>query len=452
VSEADQSTLIRFICVSPAAKAAGVILPGLVPVAAERDGTADALPVYSDHWVSNVFSRTGFLSTLNDVVGFTPKVNFNAGVVAAGEAQIESTVTGNTSSLVTSDPTVALTDQSQVYLPTNNALSEAGHVIMYLNEMGQGVQHIASRCSDIVTLISRIKFYHAVTGSAFTFLNIPRSYYGRLSVDDLCKAADPPLPTAAAAALLETLAASNVVVGGSCNLDVTDGQVRAAIAAVAPSDLCSVLKGSEAALVAVVKKSRYSNLYSLLRENLSEAQYINIVRNKILVDIQGKDVLYQIFSGNVLQRVPGQESPFVEFIQRVCDKKGKSIRPGCGGFGIRNFLTLFLSIEVSKAMSKLSAAAETGDQKTAEYQQKRVDLFTEQLNVSNPILTRISDAMTAEGEAKKELEQATTAEGRLKIQERVAHFRELKEGGNKDLMALSSSCNDKMRAMRLQQE
>ena len=26
------------------------------------------------------------------------------------------------------------------------------------------------------------------------------------------------------------------------------------------------------------------------------------------------------------------------------------IRPGCGGFGIRNFLTLFLSIEVSKAM------------------------------------------------------------------------------------------------------
>lgn len=32
--------------------------------------------------------------------------------------------------------------------------------------------------------------------------------------------------------------------------------------------------------------------------------------------------------------------------------------PGCGGFGIRNFLTLFLSIEVSKAMSQYEKAVE----------------------------------------------------------------------------------------------
>ena len=32
------------------------------------------------------------------------------------------------------------------------------------------------------------------------------------------------------------------------------------------------------------------------------------------------------------------------------------IRPGCGGFGIRNFLTLFLSIEVSKAMRSEQSA------------------------------------------------------------------------------------------------
>jgi hypothetical protein len=38
-------------------------------------------------------------------------VDFNAGVVAAGEAQIESTVTGNASTLVTADPSVALADQ-----------------------------------------------------------------------------------------------------------------------------------------------------------------------------------------------------------------------------------------------------------------------------------------------------------------------------------------------------
>jgi hypothetical protein len=46
--------------------------------------------------------------------------------VAAGEAQIESTVTGNTSTVVVSDTTAALKDQSQVYLPINNALSQVG--------------------------------------------------------------------------------------------------------------------------------------------------------------------------------------------------------------------------------------------------------------------------------------------------------------------------------------
>ena len=38
---------------------------------------------YSDHWVSNVVDRRGFLDTLEDTLGFVPKVDFNAGVVAA---------------------------------------------------------------------------------------------------------------------------------------------------------------------------------------------------------------------------------------------------------------------------------------------------------------------------------------------------------------------------------
>lgn len=54
------------------------------------------------------------------------KVDFNAGVVAAGEAQIESTVTGNSSSMTTGDKDLALQDQSQIYLPINNALTEIG--------------------------------------------------------------------------------------------------------------------------------------------------------------------------------------------------------------------------------------------------------------------------------------------------------------------------------------
>ena len=38
------------------------MLPGLVDVNAKFDGTT--IPAYSDHWVSNVFDREGFLTIL----------------------------------------------------------------------------------------------------------------------------------------------------------------------------------------------------------------------------------------------------------------------------------------------------------------------------------------------------------------------------------------------------
>ena len=125
------------------------VLPGLTKINSTFDSMSR--PAYCDHWVSNVYSRTDFWNTLGDVLGFTCKVreqeqsrtsipirpytptdlvtlqaDFNAGVVAAGEAQIESTVIGNSSPFETSDTSEALTDQSQVYLPINNALSEVG--------------------------------------------------------------------------------------------------------------------------------------------------------------------------------------------------------------------------------------------------------------------------------------------------------------------------------------
>ena len=135
---------------------------------------------YCDHWVSNVVSRTGFIDTLEDVLQFTPKVDFNAGVVAAGEAQIESTVTGNDSPLSTTEMERALRDQSQVYLPINNALSEVGHVHGFLEEIGQGIQHVASRVNDLPSFVQRGNDYRKITGEGLTFLNIPRSYYGVL--------------------------------------------------------------------------------------------------------------------------------------------------------------------------------------------------------------------------------------------------------------------------------
>lgn len=138
------------------------VLLGLSPCDAVFEDSSMA--AYCDHWVSNVFDRTEFLDTLRDTLGFTPKVDFNAGVVAAGEAQIESTVTGNTSTRVTESKEAALRDQSQVYLPINNALSPVGHVHGFLQELGQGVQHVASRVENLVDFVQRGNEYREITG------------------------------------------------------------------------------------------------------------------------------------------------------------------------------------------------------------------------------------------------------------------------------------------------
>ena len=145
------------------------------------------------------------------------------------------------------------------------------------------------------------------------------------------------------------------------------------------------------------------------KDHLSEETYVSIVRNQILVDVQGEDLLFQIFTSNILQRKSGDAAPFFEFIQRVCSERigpdgcPRKIKPGCGGFGIRNFLTLFLSIEVTKAMLEASCARANADAAGYAYAQRKVDIFTEQLNESNPLLTEISDAMTKEGAARERI-------------------------------------------------
>merc|ERR1711920_362158 len=124
----------------------------------------------------------------------------------------------------------------------------------------------------------------------------------------------------------------------------------------------------------------------------------------------------QIFTSTVMQRKPGQEAPFLELIQRICSEKTdavtgkpKALKAGCGGFGIRNFLTLFLSIEVSKATKGRADSLDAGNAEAAEYYGRMVAAFTSQLEESNPILTAISDAMTAEGDALERGDAATAA-------------------------------------------
>jgi hypothetical protein len=160
---ADYGTILRFVQFSaptPTDEPSCTLL-GLTPSAAQFDDLS--MPAFCDHWVSNVFDRTEFLDTLRDTLGFTPKVDFNAGVVAAGEAQIESTVTGNNVSATAETKVDALRDQSQVYLPINNALSSVGHVHGFLQELGQGVQHIASRVENIVDFVQRCNDWRDMT-------------------------------------------------------------------------------------------------------------------------------------------------------------------------------------------------------------------------------------------------------------------------------------------------
>ena len=276
-SPADKGTMLRFVEAAPAP----MPLPGFVSVDASFDGTS--LPAYCDHWVSNVISRTGFLSTLEDTLGFTPKVDFNAGVVAAGEAQIESTVTGNNAPPLSNSGDFGLSDQSQVYLPINNALSPVGHVHGFIKEIGQGVQHVASRVGDLITLIQRANDYRKVTGEGLSFLGIPRSYYGVLSEQLLhtTLAGEPLLDAVAAAECFQHCEQAGIctVAAGETDLDLTRDTLRAKLEGWSAGKDVGVVD----AVVEVIMRSRYVNLYGLLREHMSEASYVHIVKNKVRV-------------------------------------------------------------------------------------------------------------------------------------------------------------------------
>lgn len=153
----------------------------------------------------------------------------------------------------------------------------------------------------------------------------------------------------------------------------------------------------------------------------------------------------------MLQRHAGEEAPFLEFIQRVCseckDEGGcAKIKPGCGGFGIRNFLTLFLSIEVSKAMADVAQAKAEGNERKRVYAQQMVECFTAQLNEANPILTEISDAMTKEGNYRQQLLEKGT--DRPDMEKKIQQARERKEAGNRRLMECSAKYKKLMKTIR----
>ena len=111
-------------------------------------------------------------------------------------------------------------------------------------------------------------------------------------------------------------AAGHVDAAGAMSLEADEATLDTALAAVAAyRDAPAARRGM---VQRVLRRSCYVNIWKVMGSQLDEATYMSIVRNKILVDVQGEDVLMQIFTSVVLQRTPGAEAPFLEFIERVC--------------------------------------------------------------------------------------------------------------------------------------
>lgn len=172
-------------------------------------------------------------------------------------------------------------------------------------------------------------------------MKIPRSYYGILTSDYLAVTAG--ISEDLAIKLLQLCERKRIIsVDGAVDLDLEKDDIDQFLESSAVNWEAAhqrVYEEKKEAILAAVASSRYRNLYNLLHQHVSESTYMGIVRNKILVDIQGDDILYQIFTCNILQRDSEDEAPFLEFIQRVCseckDETGcpVKIQPGCGGFG-----------------------------------------------------------------------------------------------------------------------
>jgi len=174
--------------------------------------------------------------------------------------------------------------------------------------------------------------------------------------------------------IIGKLHSANLIdVGGIVKISITDDEIHNCL------NSCSLNEFTQP-ITDTIKKSRYINMYKLLKDRLSEKEYLRVAKNQVLIDIQGGDILYQIFTANILQVNHNEEAPFLEFIQRTCQPKDvhgrdKALRAGCGGFGIRNFLTLFLSIELTTAMNKLADAVKHSDEKKIEQFKKNDRYF-----------------------------------------------------------------------------
>lgn len=338
---------------------------------------------------------------------------------------------------------------------------------------------------NLVGFVEYCNHLRAITGEGFSFLDIPRSYYGVLTVDHLQK--ETAVSKDLAMRIVRVCEQANIMsMDGAVDLDLSIERLSTILDSMLGDwEDCLQQKASyeenRNSILTAIMSSRYCNMLNLLQGHVSESTYMGIVRNQVLVDVQGGNILYQIFTCKILHRRPAEEAPFLEFIQRVCSEcKGedgcpKKIKPGCGGFGyvlfvcshrhfafctcsgshkfhsIRNFLTLFLSIEVSKAIREVHGAQRKGEKANAIIAQCRVSCLTSQLNDSNPILSEISDSMTEESTYQMQMETAHSVGDQKMFTFWRARFEQAgrkKREANAKLMACSARYEKLMRSIR----
>ena len=100
------------------------------------------------------------------------------------------------------------------------------------------------------------------------------------------------------------------------------------------------------------------------------------------------------------------------------------------------FAFLVTNAQVSKAMLEFEEAQARSDAKAMDLANRKVELFTQQLDESNPVLTAISDCMTAEGELRAEAAATSDAKRQAELLAKAEVKRLEKEAGNLKLQVV----------------
>ena len=100
------------------------------------------------------------------------------------------------------------------------------------------------------------------------------------------------------------------------------------------------------------------------------------------------------------------------------------------------FVFSVTNAQVSKAMLEFEEAQTRSDAKAMDLANRKVELFTQQLDESNPVLTAISDCMTAEGELRADAAATSDAKRQAELLAKAEVKRLEKEAGNLKLQVV----------------